>query len=181
MKPRRTQQPEETSLPQVPDYPDSPLSAWKHYGIMKLAQQKTHEYLRNVPYDGHLIGLRISYSAGTEPSLQDTYTMSYGYDVDEEQDLMPDTDEPFSDDFIIELYKYANQLIAENINPYITSFQTNLDASVNPRRRRIRIEPRICAAGECANNPSTCVGNLRLMVKRNKKPWVCQHIDPNDL
>jgi len=174
MKSSKAQQSKEKGLPPIPDYPLSPLPAWKHYGILKLAEQKIHDNLAQVDYSGRLIGIRIGYSSGKESA----FDMSYGYDVEEE--LPESAGGPLSDEFALELYKFVNGLIAENTDPE-TKYQTSLEACVNRRARRVRVESRICAAGECANNPSTCVGNLRVMIKRNKKPWVCQHIDPNDL
>ena len=39
---------EPLELPDIPDYPEAPLTAWKHYGITNFASRKIVEELEKV-------------------------------------------------------------------------------------------------------------------------------------
>jgi len=174
MKAKSKQPSAKYELPSIPDDPNSPLPGWKHYGVMKLAEQKLHDDLAQIEYNGRLIGLEVNYTTGKD----NFYTMSYGYDVEAESPNSEVT--PLDDKVILGLYQLVKNLIVENTGLSTDSFRTGIEISLNRKPKKVRIVTRICEEGECENNPSTCVGNIRVLTKKNKKPWRCTHVDPND-
>src|SRR5262245_12348962 len=82
----------------IPDYPASPLSGWKHYGILKILEEQFQKELKRNGYPGHLVGLELTYHAGS-----DSYTMGFGYRF-EEPDGEDTTEDPLSDDFVEQMF-----------------------------------------------------------------------------
>lgn len=167
-------------LPEVPDFPGSPLSGWKHYGILKLAENKIFMELESIGYQGRLIGLRISYYVGgaakpeNDEDLGDEYTMAFGYNVTDGQTNLIEETPPPSEEFIIGLYDFVGDMIANHISPYVPEFALRLDAAFNPTPTTYTIACRIVKAGECGDG-SAHEGSRRRMLKINNGPWRCLH------
>lgn len=155
-------------LPKIPDHPNSPLPAWKHYGILKVLEEKFHAELERVEYVGHLVGLGVTYIVGG-----DTYTMDYGYGIGIVQGIMEGKGDPLTDEFVAEMYDLANGLIAEHMNPYIGSFELQLNASVNQQIASVAVKCQIATDANCGKQ--ACKGQCRKFIKRNDGPWVCTH------
>src|SRR3972149_2836584 len=187
MKPSRPSQsrPPSASLPDVPDFPDSPLSAWKHYGILKLAEEKLHKELEQIGYDGNLVGLRVSYFVGQqegkipqgqqeEEDSGDEYTMAYGYDVTDKVETRLEDKNPPSEEFILSLYDFISDMIANNISPYVPEFTLRLDTTFNPVRTTYTVTCRVCRQGQCLLNAGH-EGERRRMIRINRGAWRCLH------
>jgi len=155
-------------LPDIPEYPDSPLSAWKHYGIMRVLEGKFHEELEKQEYDGHLVGLMVTYTVGGDP-----YSMGFGYGVETKAALLAQDDDPLSDEFVSEMYDFARSLIAQHINQYVSNFELELGASVNPKLSTLAVKCMIATNANCGKE--SCVGKCRKFISRNNGPWVCTH------
>lgn len=158
---------ESRGLPEIVDHPNSPLSAWKHYGILKVLERKFHEELEKQQYPGHLVGLDVTYVVG-----KDSYTMEYGYGVDGGPGVQPGK-EPLSNEFVSEMYDLANNLVAQHISPYISRFDLLLSASINQQVNTIAVQCQIATQANCGK-PS-CIGKCRKFINRNNTGWVCQH------
>jgi hypothetical protein len=179
MKTARTSQTQMPAdgLPPVPDYPDSPLSGWKHYGIMKLAEKMIHDELEGLNYGGKLVGLRISYFVGgsdnpeKQEDLGDEHQMAFGYNVEDDG---PDTIEeapPPSEEFINGLYDFVSDMIANNISPYVLGFSVRLDTAFNQIPTKYTIACRFVGQNECTQGHT---GVFR-MISINHGPWRCLH------
>jgi hypothetical protein len=155
-------------LPEIPDYPTSPLSAWKHFGILKALEEKFHAELVQLGYVGHLVGLGVTYTVNGDP-----FTMEYGYGVENAEGILEDKADPLTDDFVGEMYDLANNLIAQNINPYTGSFELQLSASVNPQIATVVAICQVATAANCGK--AACIGQCRRFISRNNGPWVCTH------
>ena len=155
-------------FPEIPDYPNSPLSAWKHYGILKVMERKFHEELERQNYPGHLVGLDVTYVVG-----RDSYTMEYGYGVDQKAGLLPSKEDPLSDEFVAEMYDLANNLISQHISPYISGFDLQLSASINQQVNTVAVQCQIATNANCGQ--ASCIGKCRKFINRNNTGWVCQH------
>jgi hypothetical protein len=155
-------------LPEIPDFPTSPLPAWKHYGILKVLEGRFRAELESVPYDGHLVGLGITYTVGGDP-----YTMEYGYGADAPQNIINNQSDPLSDDFVGDMYDLANDLIAEHISPYVLSFELQINASVNPQVASVAVKCQIANDANCGK--ASCKGQCRRFISRNNGPWICTH------
>jgi hypothetical protein len=177
------------SLPDVPNYPDAPLLAWKHYGILKLAETSIHQELEQGNNVGLLVGLRVSYFVERPGYYQndqgDEYTMSYGYGVTDEE--WPVQAEPIevnlgmlpSEEFLFGLSNFVTDLIANNINPYVLPVTTRMDITFSvsgvPGPIMNTIMCRIVQVGECALG-SDHEGERRRMYRSSATGnWKCQH------
>lgn len=156
-------------FPEIPDHPNSPLSAWKHYGILRALEWKFHEELDSQGYDGHLVGLNLTYTVGPDP-----YSMGFGYGVEENANLMTEEDDPLTDDFVSRMYDFASDLIALHINPYVSDYSIQLSASLNPHISTVKVKCMIATNANCGRD--SCNGNCRKFISRNNGPWVCTHI-----
>ena len=154
-------------LPETPDHPNSPLSAWRHYGILKVLEERFHTELEDVGYAGHLVGLGLTYTVAG-----DTYPMEYGYRMDANQ-VGPDKEDPLSDDFVAEMYDLANELITKYISPYVIDFDLQLSASVNPTVATVEVKCQIASKTNCGKEE--CKGQCRKFIKRGNEPWKCTH------
>jgi hypothetical protein len=155
-------------LPDIPDYPNSPLPAWKHYGILKVVEGKLHEELKQQKYTGHLVGLDLTYTVGP-----DTYAMSYGYSFEQVHEGITATVDPLSDEFVETLYDFASDLISENINPAGTRFNMQLSVSVNQQVNTKTVICQIATEANCGKNE--CIGKCRKFKKKNDGSWECTH------
>jgi hypothetical protein len=155
-------------LPEIPDHPNSPLSAWKHYGILKVLEDKFQTELKNIGYTGHLVGLGVTYTVDDDP-----FTMDYGYDVEKAEGVLANKDDPLTDEFVAEMYDLANELIGEHMSPYISSFDLELSASVNPQVATVFVKCQIATDANCGK--AACIGQCRKFISRNDGPWICTH------
>lgn len=171
---REDEQKQDGGLPDVPDYPEAPLPAWKHYGITNYASNRIVEELESVQYRGYMIGLEVAYVADDKQ----TYAMRFGkVDVRDEVDFrdedskeqMRESEIPLSDEFLDKLSDMLNRLIAANapehpgnLSPELT---ISITGSVTSVRTRCRI-PQQCNKGHT---------NKRWCKSVNYGPWVCLH------
>ena len=155
-------------LPEIPDYPNSPLSAWRHYGILKVLEEKFHPELVNVGYAGHLVGLGLTYTVAG-----DAYPMEYGYRMDVNQGILENKKDPLTDEFVAEMYDLANELITKYMSPYVIDFDLQLSASVNPDVVTVDVKCQVATKANCGKEE--CKGQCRKFISRNKGPWVCTH------
>ncbi|HLF74228.1 MAG TPA: hypothetical protein VI524_07780 [Anaerolineales bacterium] len=168
------------SLPAIPDFPNSPVSGWKHFGILKRAEARIHAELIKQKYDGRLVGLRVTYGKlntanEQEDELIDPYTMSYGYDL-HDMELLDQDDDPLSDDFIIELYEEISDLVHKNAKIDIRDRVVSLEANLNPKTKNRIVRPMICRVGQCDRPPDSCIGKWRIMISRDGgRTWRCRH------
>jgi len=117
-------------LPPIPDYPDAPLPAWKHYGITNYADQRIKEEFDRIKYEGYMVGLEVAYTLENE----NDYAMSFGkinIPEDVSQSKEADVDIPLSDDFLEDLLQMLTELIPANspgysgeMNPALTIVMT---------------------------------------------------------
>ena len=157
-------------LPDVPNDPDppSPLSAWKHYHILKKLENKLHAYLKKTDYKGHLVGLEVTYSVG-----ENSYTLEYGYNYDPTENPRDGgRKDPLTDDLMDEMYDFISDLIAKHISISDSGFNVQLSASVNQEVSTNGKTCKIATAANCGN--AECLGKCRTFRKKNGK-WVCQH------
>lgn len=155
-------------LPEIPDYPNSPLSAWRHYGILKVLEERFQAELVNAGYTGHLVGLGLTYTVAG-----DSYAMEYGYGVKANQGILGNKEDPLSDDFVAEMYDLANELITKYMSPYVIDFDLQLSASVNPDVVTVDVKCQVATKVNCGKEE--CKGQCRKFISRNKGPWVCTH------
>jgi hypothetical protein len=165
---------QDEDLPDIPDYPEAPLPAWKHYGITNYASNTIVEELESVQYKGYMIGLEVAY-AGDDKK---TYAMRFGkVDVRDEVDL-PDEGSnekrqgpelPLSDEFLDKLSDTIDKLIAANVpddpgnlSPELTIVITGSTVSI----RTLCTKPDICAMSHTGKRRCKSV---------NYGPWECLH------
>jgi len=152
-------------LPTIPDYPDSPLPAWQHYGITNYAGQKIQEELDRIGYSGYLIGLGVAY----RPENGKTYSMQFGR-VDDADEL--EEDQPLSDDFLLHLYQITSQFIAHNTSLDGT-IDTELRISIKGSQISIRVMCRIIQAGECTHQPGHDGSRMVCRSYNGGNTWHC--------
>jgi hypothetical protein len=155
------------ALPEIPDFPDSPLAAWKHYGILKALERRFHQELEAQNYTGHLVGLDVTYLVGKE-----SFTMEYGYGV-EQSNGPRDKGDPLSDDFVAEMYDLASDLISEHIDPAVITFDLSLGAAINQPVNTVAVKCQIATDANCGKDE--CEGKCRKFISRNNGPWTCTH------
>ena len=155
-------------LPEIPDFPNSPLSAWKHYGILKALEREFHKELEAKNYSGHLVGLDVTYIVGGE-----TFTMEYGYGVEQTAGLLPNKEDPLSNDFVSEMYDLASELILAHIDPSVLTFELLLSASINQAVNTVAVKCQIATEANCGKDD--CTGKCRKFISRNNGPWTCTH------
>lgn len=157
---------EPLELPDIPDYPEAPLPAWKHYGITNFASQKIVEELENVQYSGYMVGLEVGYSLEEEKK---TYAMSFGKVRPSEEELEQQGEEPdlpISDEFLVRLYQTIHDYMkangSENLSPELTIVITGSLKAVTVMCRT----PQVCDRRH---------GGKRWCKKVNSGPWTCLH------
>jgi len=155
-------------VPEIPDLPNSPLSGWKHYYILKELEKKFHAQLEQQKYAGRLVGLDVTYKVGEYP-----YTMNYGYNIDTQGNLLDEKDDPLDDPFVMEVYDLAIDLITQHISPHVLNFSVEISASINPNFSNIKVLCMTATAANCSRQ--SCQGKCRMFIKRNNGPWECQH------
>lgn len=170
----------EPRIDNLPEYPDAPLSAWKHYGILKIVEKRVHQMLQEAEYDGHLVGLRVGYIAYADGGPQ-PYSMAFGYvveDSDIEQDDSPeDTDEssPLTEENFDDLYNETFDLISANI-PSEIDFSVIVETAVNPKFKRGGKVCRIVEEGECNKHGDANHAGQRCYLRlKNSGKWRCIH------
>lgn len=156
------------SLPDFPEYPEAPLSAWKHSGITKYVGDKVIQELERVQYQGDMVGLNVGYVLEDES----TYSMSFGRTEIPEttsKDENPEKELPLSDEFLIDLYKTINELIAANVPGYLGKLSSVLTIVMTGSYTSISI---IC------RTPQSCTlrhTGTRWCKSVNRGTWVCLH------
>lgn len=155
----------------VPEYPEGPLPAMKHYGITYFTCQKIVEELDTLQYPGYMVGLKVGYAMedGSE------YEMKFGIvdlsDEDlEQQEKEPDL--PVSDEFLIRLYQTVQDYMKANVpdggeklNPEIA---ITMSGSLIMVRMMCR-PPEFCDRGHTGS---------RWCKKVNLGSWTCLHSVP---
>ena len=58
-----------SNLENAPGMPASPLPAWKHYELMRHVEDKIHQKLSSLSYQGHALGLRVDYAIYPESGM----------------------------------------------------------------------------------------------------------------
>jgi hypothetical protein len=108
----------------------SPIPAWKHYDISKVAEEKVMAELEAHHPESLLVGLGIGYlfvpqdKDSPETETYDRFCMAHGYwvdcdDVQAEKELMSDDEKKeqpsdLDDEFIEQLYKDVRRLILKS-------------------------------------------------------------------
>lgn len=170
-------------LPPIPDYPDAPLPAWKHYGITSYADRKILEELTRVEYPGYMIGMEMAYTVESE----EVYCMQFGDtaiteamlqksqsqepDPKLEQEASQDLDEelPLSDDFLSDLYDDVRELIKTNTPDYSGEVTPELTIAITGSKKVIKFK---CRVPEVCKNHHT---DKRKCKSINGGPWKCTH------
>jgi len=157
-------------LPTIPDHPEAPLPAWKHYGITNYGDQKIQEELSRIQYSGFMVGLEMAY----KPQNEKTYAMAFGridIPTEESQQLDPaqESEEkfPLSDDFLESLYEDVDKLITANTPGYSGKISPELTISITGSRTVVKIacrRPQVCSQGH---------SDTRWCQSVNNGPWTC--------
>jgi hypothetical protein len=165
----------EFDLPEIPDFPESPLPGWKHYGITNFAGQTTQEELNRNQYPGYLIGLRFRYTV-LDGEAENAYEMSFGLVKPPEEQKYAKLMSPLTDDFMIKLYDAVNALLHQNIPEELGEIQSEINATLSGSVNFITIKCRLVQVGECdLGNNSPDNGATRLCIKVQEDPWRCLH------
>jgi hypothetical protein len=155
-------------LPEIPDYPDAPLPAWKHYGITRFADLAIQDELERIGYSGYLVGLAVQY---TVEDPEKTYSMIFGKVDDSEESLKGKLEEsPLTDKFLLKLHEQVQALIYKNTPDYAGTMNLLLKTNVNGASTSSACHK--VAQGEC--NKRSDVGKYRICTKRGNK-WSCTH------
>lgn len=162
-KPRR-------DLPEIPDYPDAPLPAWKHYGITNYAGQRILDEIDHVQYTGYLIGMEIAYTVKEEK----TYSMAFGkIDIPDEVLKKFDGELPLTDEFLSNLFRTVGALVYENAPDYQDEMDTELIAVISGSAKKVKVKCRKVKNGECTEGH---VGKKKICKSTdNGSSWTCLH------
>jgi hypothetical protein len=153
-------------LPPIPDYPDAPLPAWKHYGIINYADQRIKDELANMRYEGYMVGLEVAYMLEDEKS----YAMSFGKISKPDEATQKEETEveiPLSDEFLVDLYQMLTELIPANCPNYSGQMSTELTIVVTGSEYVIKVTCTV--PQQCALNHK----DKRWCKKINNGPWTC--------
>ncbi len=167
-------------LPPIPDYPDAPLPAWKHYGVTNYADQKILEELKHVEYPGFMVGLKIAYTIETEQIYcmqfgdttipQDALEKSRSEEINQADSSELDEELPFTDEFLSSLFDDIGQLITNNTPGYSGEINPKLTIAITGSRKVIdimdRYPPYDCNKGHTDRRTCKSV---------NDGPWKCTH------
>jgi len=160
--------------------PRSPVSAWRHYQILKDIEGRIHKLLADADYQrGYLIGLRVGYKfmpAGSRSKEKmKTYEMVYGYGVDDDvRTLIADPFDIITQEVILELYRAAGQLFEANAT-VAGSFSAILDLTISGSLFQFSIKCDLVLAGQCDANPNHN-GQLRILTRFGNEEWKCSHL-----
>lgn len=155
-------------LPDIPDYPDAPLPAWKHYGITKYASDRVVKELEGQHYEGYMVGLDLKYSLDKEHS----YSMGFGkVDIPDttQEEEKEEPELPVSDEFLVDLYQTANALIAKNVPGGLKDFDSELTVALTGSLKVVKLA---CTVPDRCNRGHI---NRRCCRKVNSGPWRCLH------
>ncbi len=155
-------------LPSIPDYPEAPLPAWKHYGIASYADQQIRAELDRIGYEGYLIGLEVSYTLENDK----TYAMSFGKLEPAEGSEESDNGTPLSDAFLSNLYQVVGQLIHSNAPEYLGEIDTELSIITTGSENKVKVrcrKPQVCDQGH---------KDKRWCKKVNQEKWTCMDGHP---
>lgn len=162
------EQSSEQPLPDFPEYPEAPLSAWKHYGITNYVGERVIQELERVKYHGDMVGLEVGYVLEDEKA----YSMSFGRTKIPDT---PSTDEksepelPLSDEFLVELFKTINELVAANAPGYLGKLSSTLTIVMTGSYTSVRV---ICRTPQRCTQRHT---GKRWCKSINGGTWVCLH------
>ncbi len=167
------------NLPPIPDYPNAPLPAWRHYGITSYADQKIVAELTRVVYPGYMIGMEMAYALETE----EVYQMRFG-DVTMPENALPesgsgepdqkrpstlDEELPLTDEFLSALYDDVRQLILDYTPEYSGVLTPELTIAITGSKRVIKFK---CIVPDECNQGHT---DKRKCKSINGGPWICTH------
>lgn len=156
----------ERELPSIPDYPDAPLPAWKHYGITNYADQRIQAEFDRLQYDGYMVGLEIAYT----PDDEKRYAISFGkleVPDDPPREKESKVDIPLPDEFLENLYQTVAELIPANCPNYSGEFNAQLTIVMTGSLKKVSYMCRI--PEQCSRNHT----DKRICRKENNGPWVC--------
>jgi hypothetical protein len=149
--------------------PKSPVSGWKHYGILSYTEKKIRKLLDESGYTaGYLIGLQVGYVYRKRP-----YIMAFGYGVGEEERQMPDGQNVLSQDLLIALYRDVRTLFKEN-STASGDISANLDLTISGSQIQINFTCGIVQQGQCVQTPNH-VGQFMVLSRVGNDPWKCAH------
>lgn len=155
-------------LPDIPNYPDAPLAAWLHYGITDFAGKKVQEELNRLSYPGYLIGIRVAYTVVNKE--EPTYVISFGR-VPPLDIMNSETDDPLSDDFLIELHETVSALIHKYTPEVFEDLDVEVSANVSGSEHASTIKCRTDGY-QCDKNHT----GSRKCIQRQNGVWVCKHV-----
>jgi hypothetical protein len=151
-------------LPPIPDYPEAPLPAWKHYGITNFADQKVQEELDRLQYPGHMVGLEVAYELEDEK----TYAMAFGkIDIPEDELQESAREIPLTDEFLANLYKVVDDLIPHHSPGHSENMNTEITIVMSGSLKKVKVKcrkPEQCSQGHT---------DKRWCKKVGKEPWTC--------
>ncbi len=154
-------------LPDIPNYPDTPLAPWIHYGITQFAGEEVQKELDRLAYQGYLIGLRVAYTVADNTEM--AYQMSFGR-VPPLQSLIVDTEDPLTDDFLLDLHDAVCTLIHKYTPEMISDMDVEVTANVSGSEHACSVK---CLSGGyiCDKNHT----GKRKCVQRQGGSWTCKH------
>lgn len=153
-------------LPLIPDYPNTPLPAWKHYGITNYAGQMLVDKLDSIQYPGYMIGLELTCLLEDESS----YSMKFGMveiPAEESKEQDEPNELPIDDDFLLQLYQDVKTLMVENAPDYQGTLEPMLTYVMTGSKIKVQIMCR---------RPEVCTLNhtdKRVCKKVGTGPWTC--------
>jgi len=157
-----------SDLPQILDYPESPLPAWKHYGITNFAGQQIQAELKRTGYAGYLIGLGVSYTLAAKSKIP--YVMVFGK-VDSGED--PAFTLPLNDDFLVGLHETVEEFIGQNIQAPASEIDIELIITLSGSVTKVIIACRLVGPTECAQGDSGTKKKCKSL--DNGTSWNCLH------
>ncbi len=153
-------------LPPIPDYPDAPLPAWKHYGITNYTGQRVKDEFDRIQYEGYMIGLEVAYT----PDDEKNYVISFGkIDIpdDASQEKESEVKIPLSDEFLEDLYQVVTELIPAHCPSYSGKIDTELTIVMTGSVKKVKMGCHV--PEQCSLNHT----DKRRCKKVNDGPWTC--------
>jgi hypothetical protein len=167
-----------------PPGPDSPLPAWQHYEITRIADLAIQKTLPTEPRQKEfLIGLEVQYSVSLEENGEETsYAMPFGKVVS----TLEETQEgktALSDEFLDRLYARVDAYVRKNVQPPYLVTNVMLQVRTN-KALKIISKPCLKIGSKYKGYPVKCTrlknpdpigSNRKCQWNNNKKVWLCTH------